>query len=188
MNEVLLLKPLPLPMHYQFVIIKVARGSFRLCIHQHASSSTIRDSVSVIITSISSFLGDTDNESKCLLQFWEMGQLLHPHQLAIGHGANELFVGRAGYLCMALWITRMLGRNVIPLTFMELLFKAIVEEGRSYSRKHRSQSPLMYSYYDTECLGTAPEDFANIREDLYLLSIECMHSLIIYFILCVCCP
>ena len=97
--------------------------------------------------------GDTSNESKFVQQFLEMGQLLQPDQKLLIHGANELFVGRAGYLCMARWMTKMLGKSVLPSKLMEVLFNAIVTEGRSYSREHRSQSPLMYSYYKTEYLG-----------------------------------
>ena len=83
-----------------------------------------------------------------------MGQLLQPNQRLLCHGANELFVGRAGYLCMARWMQKMLGKNVIPPILVEVLFNAIVTEGRVYSYEHRSQSPLMYSYYNTEYLGT----------------------------------
>ena len=82
-----------------------------------------------------------------------MGQLLQPNQQLIRHGANELFVGRAGYLCMARWMEKMLGKSVIPNNFKEILFNAIVAEGRSYSRARRLHSPLMYSYYNTEYLG-----------------------------------
>ena len=100
------------------------------------------------------FTGDALNESKFVQQFLEMGQLLQPNQTLLRHGANELFVGRAGYLCMARWMEKMLGKCVLSSNLAEVLFNTIVTEGRSYSREHRSlQSPLMYSYYGAECLG-----------------------------------
>lgn len=82
-----------------------------------------------------------------------MGKLLQPNQRLLRDGVNELFVGRAGYLCMAKWMEKMLGKSVLPTKLADVLFNTVVVEGRSYSREHRSQSPLMYSYYGTECLG-----------------------------------
>lgn len=68
-------------------------------------------------------------------------------------GSDELFVGRAGYLCGSLLLNRKLGRNVVPAGVTRSLFDAIIESGRQYSQKHHSKSPLMYSYYRTEYLG-----------------------------------
>lgn len=82
-----------------------------------------------------------------------MSQICHPSQRLLRHGANELFVGRAGYLCMALWMNKMLGRGVVPSNLIQVLFHAIINDGKSYSQKNGSPSPLMYSYYDTEYLG-----------------------------------
>lgn len=68
-------------------------------------------------------------------------------------GSDELFVGRAGYLCGSLLLNKKLGRTVVPSEVTRPLFDAIIESGRQYSQSHRSRSPLMYSYYRTEYLG-----------------------------------
>ena len=82
-----------------------------------------------------------------------MGRLLEPNQRLLRHGANELFVGRAGYLCMARWMQKLLGKDIMPANLKETLFNTIITEGRSYSHAYRSKSPLMYSYHGTEYLG-----------------------------------
>ena len=45
-----------------------------------------------------------------------------------------------------------------PVQSQEVLFQlcdVMVESGRKFSRKVSSKSPLMYSYYETQYLGTA---------------------------------
>lgn len=69
------------------------------------------------------------------------------------HGGDELFVGRAGYLCGALWMQQKLGYQPVPKDSLGTIWKAIVESGKKYAKLHKSPCPLMYSYYDTEYLG-----------------------------------
>ena len=68
-------------------------------------------------------------------------------------GSDELFVGRAGYLCGALLLNCKLGRQVVPREVTEPLFNTIIESGKRYSNHYSSRSPLMYAYYGTEYLG-----------------------------------
>ncbi|XP_031345029.1 lanC-like protein 3 homolog [Photinus pyralis] len=69
-------------------------------------------------------------------------------------GADELFVGRAGYICGALWLAREL--KIQPkLQDLYDICSVIVASGRRYASQHQSQSPLMYAYYDVEYLGAA---------------------------------
>ena len=68
-------------------------------------------------------------------------------------GSDELFVGRAGYLCGSLLLNKKLGRTVVPPEVTRPLFDAIIKSGRLYSKSHQSKSPLMYSYYGNEYLG-----------------------------------
>ncbi|XP_050543974.1 lanC-like protein 3 homolog [Daktulosphaira vitifoliae] len=70
-------------------------------------------------------------------------------------GGDELFVGRAGYLCGILWLEKILGKEILPDTDIIQLCSTIVESGRKYSRRTKSIFPLMYSYYKTEYLGAA---------------------------------
>ena len=58
-------------------------------------------------------------------------------------------------MCGALWLRRELGRDVVPLQKLHQICDAIIESGRAYSRRKRSQSPLMFAYYETEYLGAA---------------------------------
>uniref|UniRef100_A0A3B5MP28 LanC-like protein 3 n=1 Tax=Xiphophorus couchianus TaxID=32473 RepID=A0A3B5MP28_9TELE len=61
-------------------------------------------------------------------------------------GSDELFVGRAGYLCAAL---------VLNKDQIKSICQAIIESGKQYARRKRKPFPLMYSYYGTEYLGAA---------------------------------
>jgi hypothetical protein len=67
----------------------------------------------------------------------------------------QLFVGRAGYICGALWLRQQLGYDVVPLPKLHKICDSILESGRTYSRRKRSLCPLMFAYYDTEYLGAA---------------------------------
>ncbi|XP_059059084.1 lanC-like protein 3 [Achroia grisella] len=70
-------------------------------------------------------------------------------------GGDEFFVGRAGYLAGALWLTREIQTQVFSNEELYKICDIIVASGREYSTKHRSPSPLMYHYYKTEYLGAA---------------------------------
>ncbi|KAG7301284.1 hypothetical protein JYU34_014205 [Plutella xylostella] len=78
---------------------------------------------------------------------------LNPSMLKCG--SDEFFVGRAGYLAAALWLTRELQAPVFTKEELYALCDVIVESGRMYSDQHSSPSPLMYHYYNTEYLGAA---------------------------------
>ncbi|GLV43553.1 uncharacterized protein CBL_04095 [Carabus blaptoides fortunei] len=69
-------------------------------------------------------------------------------------GADELFVGRAGYLCGALWMAK---ETDTPLALSDLydICNCIVTSGRAYSKQNNCTSPLMYQYYTTEYFGAA---------------------------------
>lgn len=69
-------------------------------------------------------------------------------------GDDELFVGRAGYLCGALWLAK---ETNTPLALNDLydICNAVIQSGKSYAQRHDSKCPLMYSYYKKEYLGAA---------------------------------
>ena len=64
-------------------------------------------------------------------------------------------MGRAGYVCGALWLREVFGREVVPLRDLVSICSAMVAKGAHYARRNRSPSPLMYEYYGTEYLGAA---------------------------------
>ncbi|XP_013400405.1 lanC-like protein 3 [Lingula anatina] len=69
-------------------------------------------------------------------------------------GSDELFVGRAGYLCGALTLHSKFG-PVIPKEALHAVWKSIIQSGREYAKKRKLKCPLMYAYYETEYLGAA---------------------------------
>uniref|UniRef100_A0A672GY88 LanC-like protein 3 n=1 Tax=Salarias fasciatus TaxID=181472 RepID=A0A672GY88_SALFA len=70
-------------------------------------------------------------------------------------GSDELFVGRAGYLCAALVLKQRLGMEILSKDQITYICQAIIESGKQYARRKRKPFPLMYSYYGTEYLGAA---------------------------------
>ncbi|XP_044297830.1 lanC-like protein 3 [Varanus komodoensis] len=70
-------------------------------------------------------------------------------------GSDELFVGRAGYLCAALVLKQKLGLEVLTPAQIKSVCQAILESGKQYALRKRKPVPLMYSYYGTEYLGAA---------------------------------
>ncbi|XP_045196539.2 lanC-like protein 3 [Mercenaria mercenaria] len=69
-------------------------------------------------------------------------------------GSDELFVGRAGYLCGIMNLHKKLGRQVVSDGVIQKICSVVVESGRKYVERNPS-IPLMYAYYDTEYLGAA---------------------------------
>ncbi|XP_070568983.1 lanC-like protein 3 [Ptychodera flava] len=141
---------------------------------------------------ISKITGDEKKTAEYLKSYSDAASICQPvHFLQCG--SDELFVGRAGYLCGVLALNKALGVQVLSKETIHSLCNSIVSSGREYSRRHRSPAPLMYAYYKTEYLGAAhglsailqillsfPEFFksdATIERDIkdsvdYFLSIE----------------
>lgn len=80
-------------------------------------------------------------------------QFLNPKFLKCG--GDEFFVGRAGYLAGALWISRELQTSVFTNEELYKICDVMVACGREYATKHKSPCPLMYHYYNTEYIGAA---------------------------------
>ena len=97
-------------------------------------------------------VGHLQETEQCIQKFLTMGDICQPVNF-FRPGSDELFVGRAGYLCGSLLLNKKFGRTLVPAEVTRPLFDAIIESGQQYSRSHRSKSPLMYSYYRTEYLG-----------------------------------
>ncbi|XP_022128595.2 lanC-like protein 3 [Pieris rapae] len=70
-------------------------------------------------------------------------------------GGDEFFVGRAGYLAGALWISRELKIPVFTNNELYKICNVMVASGKEYSKNHKSPCPLMYHYYNTQYLGAA---------------------------------
>ncbi|XP_067084246.1 lanC-like protein 3 [Osmerus mordax] len=70
-------------------------------------------------------------------------------------GSDELFVGRAGYLCAALVLKQKLAIEILSMDQITAICQAIIESGKQYARRRRKPFPLMFTYYGTEYLGAA---------------------------------
>ncbi|KAL1131925.1 hypothetical protein AAG570_011536 [Ranatra chinensis] len=68
---------------------------------------------------------------------------------------DELFVGRAGYICGALWLKSIFNRDVVPFDVIDKICKTILESGRNHKANFSMNVPLIYPYYDTYYLGAA---------------------------------
>lgn len=96
-----------------------------------------------------------DEHYKDTLQMYKTlhSQYLNPKFLKCG--GDEFFVGRAGYIAGALWMSRELQTEVFAKEDLYKICDMMVNSGREYSKKHNSPCPLMYHYYKTEYLGAA---------------------------------
>lgn len=72
-----------------------------------------------------------------------------------GRGSDEIFVGRAGYLCGLLFLKKELNIEPLPIARLNRVLDSMIESGKSYSLKNSSPCPLMYAYHDSEYLGMA---------------------------------
>lgn len=99
-------------------------------------------------------LGKKDHCDKFIQQYVTLADVGIPvHFLRCG--SDELFVGRAGYLCGALLMNKKFKTQVVPSSKIEAVCASIIQSGREYAKRHQSPAPLMYAYYKTEYLGAA---------------------------------
>ncbi|CAH0559452.1 unnamed protein product [Brassicogethes aeneus] len=98
-------------------------------------------------------LGDS-NTSKLFVQLYqETGRVCREPKF-LNCGSDELFVGRAGYVLGALWLSKVT-KTELKLADLSEICSAMVTSGRAYAKQMKSPCPLMYSYYQIEYLGAA---------------------------------
>ena len=98
--------------------------------------------------------GDTSKSEEYVKKFISLHNMCKPVDY-LACGGDELLVGRAGYLCGALYLQQELGENVIPSHVFQSIVTSIIQSGKSNAARLNSPSPLMYSYYDSLYLGAA---------------------------------
>ncbi|KAM7535441.1 hypothetical protein Aperf_G00000102498 [Anoplocephala perfoliata] len=76
-------------------------------------------------------------------------------QVIFPQGSDELFIGRAGYLCGVFELRKFTSEPVISDEVVHAICDAIIESGKNYAKRHNSTCPLMYAYHRTEYLGAA---------------------------------
>ncbi|VDO26329.1 unnamed protein product [Onchocerca flexuosa] len=71
------------------------------------------------------------------------------------NGADEMLVGRAGFLAAVLTLRMRLHHDIISDSHLKKVVDCIIDSGRSYAKRHGSRAPLMFRYYNVEYLGAA---------------------------------
>lgn len=99
-------------------------------------------------------IGDEQSCEKLCKEYEQLSEYCIPINF-FRNGSDELFVGRAGYLCGAVNLQQKLGKKVVGDDVMKRLCSTMVQSGREYSKRCKSKSPLMYHYYNTQYLGAA---------------------------------
>lgn len=113
-----------------------------------------RAGVYALATVIYNETGDVKRSQACLKKFLAGAEICTPINY-VSYGGDELFNGRAGYLCAAKWMEKELGASVVSENITKALCSSILESGKKYSETFRCPFPLMYQYYNTEYLGAA---------------------------------
>ncbi|KAF2360518.1 Lanthionine synthetase C-like [Trinorchestia longiramus] len=99
-------------------------------------------------------LGQTAERDQALQQVLSAASILQePNWFA--NGGDELFVGRAGFLCAILWLRKHLNTQVYPDSECHRMLLTMLQSGLQYSKATNSPLPLMYHYYGTQYLGAA---------------------------------
>ncbi|WAR07557.1 LANC3-like protein [Mya arenaria] len=98
-------------------------------------------------------IGSTKDASILLDKFSSIADVCTPMNF-LRCGSDELFVGRAGYLCGVMNLHQKLGRKVVSDAAVQKLCEVTLESGRQYASR-TPNIPLMYAYYNTEYLGAA---------------------------------
>lgn len=108
--------------------------------------------VHVVSAAVSKSCNEPFNDSlKLLLQAVPVFE--NPEYL--DDGADEMLVGRCGYLLGLLWLNRELETEIVPTTELKRLSSIILDSGRNYARRYKLKVPLMYQFHGREYLGAA---------------------------------
>lgn len=99
-------------------------------------------------------LGKEEKSVQFLNKFASLVDVCLPIQF-FSHGSDELLVGRAGYMCGILLLNKKFKKQIVSNEKAYELWNVVVRSGKEYAVRHRSRSPLMYAYYNTEYLGAA---------------------------------
>ncbi|KAM3725969.1 LanC-like protein [Dirofilaria immitis] len=71
------------------------------------------------------------------------------------NGADEILVGRAGFLAAILTLRMRLHHDIVSNLCVKKVVDCIIDSGRCYAKRHGCRAPLMYQYYNVEYLGAA---------------------------------
>uniref|UniRef100_A0A182P589 LanC-like protein 3 homolog n=1 Tax=Anopheles epiroticus TaxID=199890 RepID=A0A182P589_9DIPT len=78
-----------------------------------------------------------------------------PCASAKAYDADEVLVGRAGYLHGAYWLNQTIASKPIKKEVITEICQALMKRGRSIAKSLRTPAPLMYEYHEKAYLGAA---------------------------------
>ncbi|XP_055601727.1 lanC-like protein 3 homolog [Uranotaenia lowii] len=71
------------------------------------------------------------------------------------YDADEILVGRAGFLSGLYWLNQVMPQKPISNDMIEDVCTALIKRGRSYAHNNRTPLPLMYAYHESDYIGAA---------------------------------
>lgn len=74
---------------------------------------------------------------------------------SMSYDADEILVGRAGYVSGAYWLNQVIPSKPIPNELIKDVCNMLVSRGRECAMKRKAPLPLMYEYHDSDYLGAA---------------------------------
>ncbi|XP_053695575.1 lanC-like protein 3 homolog [Sabethes cyaneus] len=109
-----------------------------------------KSGINAVSAVISHDLGNHDESRRLIADF------LKGHVICNDNcKADEMLVGRAGYLSGAYWLNQSLPTKPIKNEVIQDVCQTIIKRGRGYSRARRYPLPLMYAYHESDYLGAA---------------------------------
>lgn len=93
--------------------------------------------------------------SKSEIKNLQHGLKIFRHPPYLDDGADEMLVGRSGYLLGILWIENQLNVQIINENERKQLMEVVLKSGRNYAEENNLKVPLMFQYHGREYLGAA---------------------------------
>ena len=86
-------------------------------------------------------------------------------------GADEMLVGRCGFLLGTIWLNKHLESNVLSSSELQTLASIIIQSGRDYSNRYKLKIPLMFQYHGREYIGAA-HGISAILQSLLMVTLN----------------
>lgn len=100
---------------------------------------------------ISSALNDQDARSHDLKKFLDAIPIYKRDESL----ADEMLVGRAGYVCGLKWINEVTNQSIVSDLEFSNLLEVMLKNGKDYAAENDLNIPIMYNYHGREYLGAA---------------------------------
>ncbi|XP_019534769.3 lanC-like protein 3 homolog [Aedes albopictus] len=107
--------------------------------------------IAAVSAVISNELGKSEEVSRSVVDFQKGLKVCK----SMSYDADEILVGRAGYLSGAYWLNQVLPTKPIHNELIKDVCSVLVARGREYSIKRKAPLPLMYEYHESDYLGAA---------------------------------